>query len=1681
MKSTPNLQRLWQTAQQHDAAARFVEAETLYRELLDGAADFHPAWHALGILAVNAGKLPLALELVGRAAGLAPEVMLYQRNLGELLRRTGALEQAIACGRRAAQLAPGDLDSHYNLGLALADARQYDAAIASYRQALALNPGHGLSWNNLGSALEQRDAGGDKLAAGDAYAHAVALNPQHAEAQNNLGAILSEQGRLDEARAAFEAAIAARGDFVDAHFNYSSLHRYRQDDPHLAMLRKLHEQRGAFDTATRIRYGFALGKALDDIGDHDGAFAAYAEGNRLQHAQSPVNEAAADALLASIVEVFDADFFARRAGWRGEPDDTRVPVFIVGMPRSGTTLLEQILCSHPSVHGAGELVELSQAVNAYTPHASENFASAVQLLDEADLKRIGDDYLQRVWQLSPDSRYITDKMPANFFYLGLIHLALPQAKIIHAMRDPMDSCFSCFSRLFNDSMSFAYDQGTLGRYYVRYMTLMQHWQKVLPAGSFLDLAYEDMVADTEGQARRLLDFVGLPWDADCLKFHENKRPVKTASVNQVRQPIYRSSVARWKPFAAHLQPLYALVRDWRRGEDAAEVEQLMAGDSLERLHGDGIALYRQDRFAEALDCYERALALRPDAPSVLNSKGFALQDLGQTAAAHACFERAVALAPGFAMARLNLALAQLKRGDWAAGWDNYEARWTGSAEAGKTQNRPDCPLPQWDGQGDCAAQSLLVITEQGFGDVMMMARYLPLLAERFARVGFACSQPTLRLMEWSFGDRLVMLSELPKDFSAWDWQCPLMSLPRAFGTRPESIPANLPYLRAAAPQREYWRARLDAAAPGQLRIGLAWSGRPSYSYDARRSLPLEQLHGLLQAPGVTWVSLQKWQSEADRVGPPAGVSWLDWTAELSDFAASAALIANLDLIVSIDSVIVHLAGALDVPVWMLDRFDNEWRWLEQREDSPWYPRLRIFRQARFGDWSAPIEAARAALAQLPRPVASPSAEPATASFRPAVAPAVRAQDGLQLAGQLQSAGRVEEAERVLLQVLAEQPRNAQALHLLGVTRYQLGRPDEALPAIVQAIELAPQVALFHSNLAEMLRQRGRVDDAIAAGERAVALDPTLALALSNLGVAYHDAGDFERAQACHDKALALQPGLVQSLNNLGSIERARKNPQGAIENYRRALACRPDYVESMSNLAAVLLEEDRADEALPLLERALELAPRSAEALCNLGLVRLRQERRDEALALIGRALQLRAEYPEGLLALSRCLNEMDRLDEAVAALSRATEIKPSSEDAWCQLAMLLSERGDSGEAEAAYFKALALKPRMADALTGLGNLRLEEGKVDEAVRLTEEAIAAEPDHFAARFHLTQARKVKPGDSNLAALEALAAQSGHSDAKRLSLHYGLGKAYDDLQEYERAFPHFLEGARLKRKQLEFSVEQDDAFTRRIIDTVDAAFIERLRGAGEPSELPVFVLGMPRSGTTLTEQIIASHPQAHGAGELRDLMLTLQTTASGALAPFPQCLDDLTPERIARMGGDYLQRLRAHAPGAKRITDKMPANYLGLGVIPLLLPRAKIVHVQRDPVDTCLSCFTRLFNRRQEATYDLYELGRHYANYQRLMAHWRALLPAGSFLDVQYEDIVADMEGQARRLIDYCELPWDAACLAFHETRRNVRTASVTQVRQPIYSSSVQRWRHYERFLGPLLDGLGEFAPPRATP
>ena len=536
----------------------------------------------------------------------------------------------------------------------------------------------------------------------------------------------------------------------------------------------------------------------------------------------------------------------------------------------------------------------------------------------------------------------------------------------------------------------------------------------------------------------------------------------------------------------------------------------------------------------------------------------------------------------------------------------------------------------------------------------------------------------------------------------------------------------------------------------------------------------------------------------------------------------------------------------------------------------------------------------------------------------------------------------------------------------------------------------------------------------------------------------------------------------------------------SLSALRKAAELLPDDAEAHYNLGNTLLILGRSDEAEASYRRTLQIRPDDAEAHYNLANTLLMLGRPDEAEAGYRRALQIKPGNALAYYNLGNILHERGRLAEAEASYRRALQIKPDSADIHTNLGNVLQDMDRLDEAEASFRQALQIKPDHAEAHSNLGKLLLDRGRLDEAEASFQRALQIRPDYLIVRLSLALARKAKADDENLAALIA-AEQAARNSATPLPaeeavmLHFALGKSYDDIGAHEKAFPHFLEGNRLKRAALKYDPNQAARHFASIMQNFDKAALDRLRG-GDPSHLPIFILGMPRSGTTLVEQIVSSCPGVHGAGELPDLKMVTQRNIEGIA--FPDNLHLLDQARLAAWGAEYVAGLQLRASVASRVIDKMPANFLAVGLIHLMLPNAKIIHVNRNPVDTCLSCFSQLFKGGQEFSYDLAELGRYYVDYARLMEHWRKVLPDGAFLDVQYEDIVADQEAQSRRIIEYCGLEWNDACLDFHRNKRPVKTASMAQVRQPMYKSSVERWRSYEKFLGPLLDALGELAPGR---
>lgn len=667
-------------------------------------------------------------------------------------------------------------------------------------------------------------------------------------------------------------------------------------------------------------------------------------------------------------------------------------------------------------------------------------------------------------------------------------------------------------------------------------------------------------------------------------------------------------------------------------------------------------------------------------------------------------------------------------------------------------------------------------------------------------------------------------------------------------------------------------------------------------------------------------------------------------------------------------------------------------------------------------------------------------------------------------------GRYDDAIGVYQKALALDPSNVEAHNNLGATLQALGRFDEAAAEFAEALRLRPGNAGPHNNLGMALASLGRTEEAVAEYAKAIAINPRYTEAQDNLGNALVALGRYHEALARLYRALDLAPEAATTHNVLGAALLAVKAYEEAIVHCRRAIAIKPDFAEAHNNLGMAVAALKRLDEAIPHYLRALEIKPRFAEAHNNLGNAFAALKRRDEAITHYRRALEIKPDFFEAHNNLGNALSALRRHADAIPHLRRALEIKPDFAEALGNLAIALTVLNRHDEASGWYERSLAVAPDVADLHAGYGNQLMILGRLDEARRELERAIALAPGTAEFYRTLSTMKRFGPDDPQLAAMQALADdRSALGDDERMQLHFALAKAHADIGLHDSAFRHLEAANLLRRRQISYDEAAILGQFERIATAFTPELLRRLAGCGDPSALPVFIVGMPRSGTTLVEQVLASHPSVFGAGEIGDLEAVVAGLDGGAW--FPEGIASMNGEQVRRIGADYRDRIASLAPSAPRITDKLLTNFRFIGLIHLALPNARIVHVRRDPVDTCLSCFFRLFGGELPFAYDLAELGRYYRAYTSLMAHWRSVLPEGAMIEVQYEDLVTDFAAQARRLVAYCGLEWDDRCSAFHETRRPVTTSSATQVRQPIYRSSIDQWRRYGHRLGPLLDAL----------
>ena len=562
-----------------------------------------------------------------------------------------------------------------------------------------------------------------------------------------------------------------------------------------------------------------------------------------------------------------------------------------------------------------------------------------------------------------------------------------------------------------------------------------------------------------------------------------------------------------------------------------------------------------------------------------------------------------------------------------------------------------------------------------------------------------------------------------------------------------------------------------------------------------------------------------------------------------------------------------------------------------------------------------------------------------------------------------------------------------------------------------------------------------------------------------------------RSTAPASAAASLEQQIREALR-LHQAGRAKE----ADRLFRRAAKRQPNNAEIYGLYGSLKVQAGHYADAVPLLSHALSLAPRDSLCLGNLAVAYEGLEDLDKAIGTYRRALEIDPSNYRAHANLAPVLWREGCLDEAVGHYREAVALKPDFVEVHISLAHALHFLGHLDDAVASCRRALELDPNAAKAHLNLGRALQAQGDTDAALPHYRRALEADPSLGEAYKSYAYATRAARDDPVIERLRAQLARPAIRAADEVSLRYALGKVHNDLGEYDAAFESWSKGASLKRSAIEFSIDE----TRAKFASLEAIFTRDLfdrAGRHAPSGPgPIFIVGMPRSGTTLIEQILASHPEVYGGGELRHIGETARAfeSWSGGGRAYPEGIPQVADPAFEGAARHYLKQV-GPLGGRSRVTDKMPGNFQYLGLIVLMFPHAKIVHCRRNPLDTCVSCFTTDFAYGHEWSYDLPELAAYYGLYSRLMAHWHGVWPERIY-EVGYEDVVADLEAMARGLLAYCDLPWDDACLAFHKTERPVMTASNFQVRQKLYATSVGRWRRYEKHLAPLIERL----PPEAA-
>ena len=1300
-----------------------AEAARQYQQALSIKPDYLEAICNLGITLQRQGNIEEAIAQYRQALAIKPDYPEVYNNMGTAWESQGNLAEAISCHQRAIALKPDFAEAYSDLGFALQGQKQFQQAAGYYRHAIALQPDEVMAHVRLGMCLlllqdfQQGFAEYEWRWRTKSQTPAERLGKPLWDGSSLAGKTIllhTEQGCGDAIQfVRYAPLVAQRGASKVILETYRDLGRLFTTVPGIQQVVIKGEPLPAFDLqAPLMSLPGILGTTVETIPDR----VPYLQ--PAEAGETPaLREGGKEGGLRKVGIVWAVNAKSPTASKRSCP----VSQFLELLEIPGISLYS-LQKEHADILDGTAIQDLSTDLGDFADTA--NAIAQLDLIISVDtaVAHLAGALGKPVWVLlpfSPDWRWLLDRSDSPWY---------PTMRLFRqAKQSDWQSVFVQVKAALVDGQAGPWQairpphggNGQAGRppYATqeisidRGLEIARNYHQLGNTSSAIDIcrqiisnfpAHADTLYSLGSflhSAKNLDEAIALYQEALSIKPDQAEIYYNLGNALQ-EQEKYEEAIANYQQAIA-LSPDYPKAyNNWgtclkalgRLDEAIAQYQQAIALDpnyagAYNRL---GNTLKKQGKIAEAIAQYHLALAIEPHYVEVHNNMALVLQTEGRLEEAIGHYNKSLQLRPNDATTHFARAFTWLLMGDLPSGWNEYEWRWDDDIVAPRHFEQP-----LWDGSY-LEGGTILIYTEQGLGDNIQFIRYVPLVKERVSQVIVECPECLVRLFANVPGiDRVVTQGKALPEF---DVQVPLMSLPRIFGTTLENIPASIPYLRPGTGETPVLRT--DDAA---IKVGFVWAGTDSYLHDLTRyrSCSVDDFLELLDIPNLSLYSLQKEPSEEElkalhgggRAGETPALRILSLHEQLNDFADTAKAIAQLDLVISVDTAVAHLAGAMGKPVWVLLPFAPDWRWMLNRSDSPWYPTMRLFRQSQPGDWPfAQVKSALQSLVDLlsgnipentDRTLINNQGDPVgakhsgdeiiyssekntTRMLRPLPSETQEIQPNQQLAIALahHQAGRLETAENIYRQIIANQPDNAQALHLLGVMAHQKGQLDIAVDLIKKAIALNPNQGEFHSNLSAVYHGLQQLDLAIAHARQATILAPEFAEGYLNLGVLLRDSGD----------------------------------PDGAIANYRTALRLQPDHVQAAKNMAATLKEQGKLDEAIGSYQQVISLGTQDPENYFNLGVTLQQQGRQEEAIAQYRRAIELRPDYADAYHNIGVALQQTGKAEGAIAYYLHAIELLPEYIDAYNNMGHAFYELRRIDEAIGAYSKSLELDPENVEA-----------------------------------------------------------------------------------------------------------------------------------------------------------------------------------------------------------------------------------------------------------------------------------------------------------------------------------------------------------------------------------------------